>query len=97
MGEIAWTKRARQDLHEITEYISRDTKSYAQSFALRLRKKIDRLSSFPEFGRLIPEDPVHGIREVIVENYRVLYRIAQGRVVILTVVHGVRNIGPPPK
>ena len=31
------------------------------------------------------------------ENYRVLYRIAQGRVVILTVVHGARNIEPPPK
>lgn len=97
MGEIAWTERARRDLQEIVEYISRDTKAYAQSFALRLRKRIDRLTSFPESGRLIPEDPACGIREVIVENYRVLYRVVEGRVVILTVVHGARNIGPPPK
>jgi len=80
MGEIAWTERARQDLQEIIEYLSRDTKAYAQSFALRLRKKIDRLSPFPESGRLIPEDPERGIRGVLVENYRVLYKIAGGRV-----------------
>jgi toxin ParE1/3/4 len=95
MGEIAWTERARQDLQEIVEYISRDANAYAQSFALRLRKKIDRLCSFPESGRLIPEDPGRLIREVLVENYRVLYRVAQERVVILTVIHGARNIGPP--
>ena len=97
MGEIAWTERARQDLQEIVEYISRDARAYAQSFTLRLRKRIQRLSAFPESGRLIPEDPERGIREVLVENYRVLYRVAEGRVVILTVVHGARNIEPPPK
>jgi len=97
MGEIAWTERARQDLQEIVEYISRDSKAYAQSFALRLRKRIDRLSPFPESGRLIPEHPESGIREVLVENLRVLYRFAEGRVVILTVVHGARNVEPPPK
>ena len=97
MGEIAWTERARRDLQDIVEYISRDSKAYAQSFSLRLRNAIGRLSSFAESGRLIPEDPERGIREVLVENYRILYRVAEGRVIILTVVHGARNIEPPPK
>ena len=96
MAGIVWTARARQDLKEILEYIARDSRAYAQSFALRLRKKVGRLSDFPESGRLIPEDPELGIREVLVENYRVLYRFALGRVVILTVVHGARRMGPPP-
>ena len=31
MGELVWTERARQDLKEIIEYISRDSKAYAQT------------------------------------------------------------------
>lgn len=96
MAEIVWTHRAQQDLKEIVEYIARDSKAYAQSFGLRLRSSVDRLSEFPESGRVIPEDPECGVREVIVQNYRVLYRIVRKRVVILTVVHGARLLEPPP-
>lgn len=95
MAEIVWTQRAQQDLKKIVEYIARDSKAYAQSFGLRLRSSADRLSDFPESGRMIPEVPERGIREVIVQSYRVLYRIVRKRVVILTVVHGARLLEPP--
>jgi len=94
MGQIAWSERAMQDLKEIVEYISRDSKAYAQSFALQLRKRVDRLGAFPESGALIPEDRSGLMRHVLVGNYRVLYRSHIDDVVIVAVVHGARNIEP---
>ena len=95
MGEIVWTERARQDLQEIAEYIARDSKAYAQSFALRLRQGVQRLRDFPESGPIIPEDPQGAVRQVVVGNYRVMYRLTDKGVVILTVVHGARIVEPP--
>jgi addiction module RelE/StbE family toxin len=94
MGQIAWSDRAIQDLKDIVEYISRDSKAYAQSFALQIREKIERLGSFPESGPQIPEDRSGSIRQIIVGNYRVLYRHFKADVFIVTVVHGARNIEP---
>jgi toxin ParE1/3/4 len=94
VAQIVWTERARQDIQEIIEYISRDSKAYAQSFALQLREKVDRLEAFPDSGAVIPEDRSGRIRHVLVGNYRVLYRGSEGEVAILTVVHGARNLGP---
>jgi plasmid stabilization system protein ParE len=45
MAEIVWTARARQDLKEIVDYISRDSKAYAQSFGLLIREKTERLQT----------------------------------------------------
>ena len=94
MGQIAWSERAIQDLKEIVEYISRDSKAYAQSFALQIREKIERLGTFPESGPVIPEDRSGSIRQITVGNYRVLYRHSKAGVFIVTVVHGARNIEP---
>ena len=95
MGEIVWTERARLDLQKIVEYISRDSRAYAQSFALRLRKTVGRLEDFPESGAVIPEDPRGIVRRVVVGNYCILYRTTLKGVVILTVIHGARKLDPP--
>ncbi len=95
MAEIVWTKRAKEDLKEIVEYIARDSPAYAQSFALRLSRKIELLSRFPRSGHVIPEDPSSGTRELIVGSYRIIYTPSKERIVILTLVHGARQIDPP--
>jgi addiction module RelE/StbE family toxin len=94
MAQIAWSNRAIEDLKEIVEYISRDSKAYAQSFALQIREKVDRLGTFPESGPVIPEDRSGSIRQISVGNYRVLYRHSMADVIIVTIVHGARNIEP---
>lgn len=94
MAQIAWSNRAIEDLKEIVEYISRDSKAYAQSFALQIREKVDRLGIFPESGPVIPEDRSGSIRQITIGNYRVLYRHSKADVIIVTIVHGARNIEP---
>lgn len=48
----------------------------------------ERLALFPESGRILPEFPDLSYREVIVGNYRVVYRQDGATVWILAVVHG---------
>ena len=54
---------------------------------------VERLSEFPESGRMVPEIKRKAFRELIYGNYRVIYRYEHGEVSILTVRHG-RQILP---
>jgi len=51
-----------------------------------------RQRDFPESGRLIPEAEDPTLREVIVQGYRVMYRLEAERVLILAAMHGSRNV-----
>jgi plasmid stabilization system protein ParE len=56
----------------------------------------DRLSQFPRSGRIVPELGRDDIREVIVQSYRVIYRLRGDEVEILTVHHSARRLDDPP-
>ena len=57
-------------------------------------RKVQKLKDFPQSGRMVPEaeDPV--IREVILGNYRIVYRTHKELVEILTIYHGARLLNP---
>jgi len=92
VARIVWTATAREDLRGIVQYIAVNSPVYARSFALRLRRSVARLAEFPESGRQVPEDQSGTYREVIVGNYRVMYRIVRDSVAIVTVLHGARDM-----
>lgn len=50
------------------------------------------LGEFPESGRMIPEAEAPALREIIVQGYRVMYRVEASRVLILAVMHGNRDV-----
>jgi len=94
MAEIRWTHQATDDLKSITEFISQDSPHYARLFALDIIEAIERLVDFPELGRMVPEkdDPI--IREIIMGNYRIVYRLKDNLVELLTIHHGARLLDP---
>ena len=57
----------------------------------------ERLGVFPESGRVMPEFPMLGYREIIVSSYRVLYRVETQTVWIVAVVHGRRLLEKGPE
>jgi len=98
MTRIEWTKPAVSDLENIQDYIARDSAEYAGAVIERLILSVDQLVSFPESGRLVPEATDSNIRELLIQNYRVIYRLKKGCVQILAIVHGARNLsGIKPK
>jgi plasmid stabilization system protein ParE len=51
---------------------------------------VERLLRFPRLGRVVAEARDENIRELVYQNYRIIYRIAGESIEILTVVHGKR-------
>ena len=96
MAAVRWTQRARDDLRDIHDFIARDSPRVAEALVERLLTATERLAAFPESGRVVPEFPALGYREIIVSSDRVLYRLADNTVWITAVVHGRRRLRDEP-
>ena len=90
MAKLRWTPQAADDLEAITEFIALDSPHYACLFVIDILAAIERLEEFPKIGRVVPEKEDPSIREIIFGNYRIVYRIREETVEILTVYHGSR-------
>ena len=53
-----------------------------------------KVAEHPERGRRLPELPESGLRELIVDNYRLVYRRTSKAVEVLTVFEGHRLLRP---
>ena len=96
MAKVSWTPQALDDIDAICLFISRDAPEFAKIFADRAFRATDRLATFPRSGRILPELNVDDIREIILGNYRLIYRISgnEDEVHILTAHHGARLLDP---
>ncbi|MGH7207996.1 MAG: type II toxin-antitoxin system RelE/ParE family toxin [Nitrospiraceae bacterium] len=92
MATVRWTVGARADLRDIVMYISQDSAVYAAAWAGRIVATVERLRQFPSRGRIVPEYQEPTLRELIVGNYRVVYRIQRRRVGIIAIVHASRDL-----
>lgn len=89
---VLWTEPARDDLREVFQFIRHDNPTAAQRVIREIQEKVGRLARFPLSGREVPELAGEGLREVIVGNYRVIYRLVGHTVEILTVIHSRQKI-----
>jgi len=94
MAEVRWTPQAADDLDAIAEFISQDSPHYSSLFVLDVLQAVSRLIQFPKSGRIVPDVNDPTIREVILGSYRIIYRLRQDLVDILTVFHGSRLLDP---
>lgn len=92
MASIRWTVGARRDLEEIVRFIALDSPTYAAATAERIVDAVVRLRRHPRLGRAVPEYDDPEIRELLVGNYRVVYKVQETRVGILAIVHGNREL-----
>ena len=92
--KIIWSSQALSDLTEIVDYISKDSHFYAASLARELRDASRSLSELSERGRIVPETDQPFIREIFVGRYRLIYKIEESRIIILTIIHGARDGHP---
>ena len=92
MAQVRWTPQAADDLEAICLFIARDSEQLAGIFADRVLQATDRLAIYPRLGRVVPGLGIDNIREIIVGSYRVIYRIQQDAVQLLTLHHGARTL-----
>ena len=91
---LTWSPTARFDLRDIFAYIAEDNPTAAGKFIRSLFHAVERLPSFPESGRVVPEFHDPTIREVIRRPCRIVYRIkaSSGLIEIARVWHAARGI-----
>ena len=89
MVRIRFTKQSLFDLKEIYDYISYDSKKYAQYQILKIRNSIKILKQYKFSGKIVEEYNDENIREIIEETYRIIYKILADDIIdIITIHHG---------
>ena len=91
MTTIRWTIQAVNDIEAIRRFIGNDSPAYADLVVVRLLACVERLATFPQSGRTVPEVSDSDIREVIERPYRVVYRLREQAVEVLTVFRASRQ------
>ncbi len=88
--KVIWTKEDLEKLSEIEEFISRDSPNRAESFINFLIEQGETLLINPLIGRVVPEILNPAIRELLVKNYRIVYRVKKDTLEVITVFEGHR-------
>jgi toxin ParE1/3/4 len=90
--KIEWTQPAVEDLESIRDYIARDSEYYAALFIEKIIATVEKLEKFPMLGKTVHVTESSNIREVFFQNYRIIYRIERSRLLVLTILHGSRDL-----
>ena len=93
MAQVVWTLEALADLESTMDYIGRDSTVYANALSVRAFELTDHLENFPELGRVMPEFANDRIRDLILQNYRIVYHITVREIRIIAFIHGARDLG----
>ncbi len=86
--KIFWTQESLDQLFDIEEYISRDSPERAARFVNQLIEHGELLAENPRLGRKVPEVAQPAIRELLFKKYRIVYRLNEESIEILTVFEG---------
>lgn len=90
--KVLWTAQAQQRLTTISSYVAEYDHLAAERLIDRLIRRGDALRRFPHRGREVAELPGSGIRALLDGNYRIVYRVRDRVVQILTVFEGHRRL-----
>lgn len=90
---IDWSESALEDLRQIVRYISSDNSEAARRIGNAIINSVGKLSSYPRFGRIVPELNDEDIRQIVLSPYRIVYEVSDStkQISIIRVWHGARG------
>jgi toxin ParE1/3/4 len=89
---VEWAPSALDDLVDIEEYIARDNRLAAERWVARLVTKAAEAAFGPRAARVVPEIGDEDVREVYLRDYRIIFRVLDGGIRVLRVIHGARRL-----
>ena len=93
--QVVWAEIAQHDLKQIIDYIAIDSPGNASRILQKIKQKVSALYSMPIRGRIVPElkdQGIHTYRELIIAPWRVIYRISDKTVFVLSLIDSRRNV-----
>ena len=91
--KIQWSPLAVERISEISDYIAQDSPMAAKRWVLSIFDRVEQVKDFSESGQSVPEINRKDIRQLVIANYRIIYRVESKVASILTVRHS-RQILP---
>ena len=82
---ITWSPLAVEQVRDIASYIALDKPLVAVQWAEKIFNSVGRLSAIPNSGRIVPEINRNEIREILLGNYRVIYKVKEKEILVLIV------------
>ena len=93
--EVTWAAIAQYDLKQIIDYTAIDSPGVAQRILQEIKQTVSELYTLPDRGRIVPElkqQGIHTYRELIIAPWRVIYRVSDTTVFVLSVFDSRRNV-----
>ena len=90
--KLIWTAESLNKLIEIENFIAEDNPAAAIDFVEYLIVQSETILDNPLSGRVVPEFSNIDIRELIRNNYRIVYRVQNDCIEILTIFEAHRLI-----
>jgi len=69
-----------------------DSEFYASKMGNSFLQIIENIKIFPAIGRVVPEYNIDNLREVIYQNYRIVYQIVGNTINIIYIGHGTHRL-----
>ena len=94
INEVLVSQFAQDDLEEITDYYFSLNKKYVEKIIGQFENEILSLKENSKSGRIVPELEKQGIlkyRQLILDNYRIVYEISIDKVIVHTIIDSRRN------
>jgi len=85
--KIQWSPLSIDRISEISDYIAQDSSMAAERWVHSIFNRVEQVNDFSKSGRAVPEINRKDIRELVIANYRIIYRIEPKMISILTVRH----------
>jgi toxin ParE1/3/4 len=91
---VVITDAAENDFEAIADWIANDNPERALTFVRELRRRCERLADAPRGYALVPRYEHTGVRRRPYRDYLIFYRIGDGKIEVLHVLHGAREYEP---
>ncbi|MGZ8547865.1 MAG: type II toxin-antitoxin system RelE/ParE family toxin [Sulfuricurvum sp.] len=92
---VFWTHTAENDFTFILEYVHKESPKNANLIFGVIKEQALNLNIFPQRGRIVPELQEIGIilyRELIIQRWRIIYKIVDKNVYILSLIDARQNV-----
>ncbi|HWA24283.1 MAG TPA: type II toxin-antitoxin system RelE/ParE family toxin [Lacunisphaera sp.] len=91
---IVWSDESRRSLRAIRRFIANDSDYYADQMVARIVERVEHAAKAPLQGHRVHEYPEAPLREVHESPYRIIYRISETELEVVTVVHFKQELPP---
>ena len=92
MADVIWTPEALQQLGDILDYLAEVATDYGDALSAEIEDAVEALARFPRMGRVLPEFSRVDVREVIIDNYRLVYLVRPEGIRIASLFHAAMDV-----